>query len=123
MPPAICMIVVAVLGLLLNSFGVVIALTGADFAVDPNAPPMLQQIVRDSKGPIPATVQGTCALLSALTILGSAQMLRRKTWGLALGAAILSIVNFGNCCCLIGLPVGIWGIVALTNQDVRDAFS
>jgi hypothetical protein len=122
-PPAICMIVVAALGLLLNLSGFVIAVTDPAFGVDPNAPPMIQQFVRDSKGAFPAAVQGTCALMSALTILGSVQVLRRKTWGLGLTAAILSMINFGNCCCLLGLPFGIWAIVAITNAEVRDSFS
>ncbi len=28
-----------------------------------------------------------------------------------------------NICCVLGLPFGIWGLVVLSNPEVRDAFS
>lgn len=123
LPPAICMMVVAAIGLLCNISGLVIAASDPEFGVDAQAPPVLQQWVRNSKGWFQATVQGSCAFLSAFTILGSVQMMRRKTWGLGLAASIVSMINFGNCCCLFGLPVGIWALVAITNAEVRDSFS
>jgi hypothetical protein len=27
-----------------------------------------------------------------------------------------------NPCCLLGLPIGIWALVVLSNEDVKDAF-
>jgi len=43
-------------------------------------------------------------------------------WPLAMTASILSMLNFGNCCCLLGIPVGIWALVILLMPDVKEAF-
>ena len=37
--------------------------------------------------------------------------------------SLLSIVPFTNGCFCIGLPVGIWAIIALNNQVVRDGYA
>jgi ABC-type proline/glycine betaine transport system permease subunit len=49
-------------------------------------------------------------------------MFRIRTWALAMTSAVLMMINFGNCCCLIGLPIGIWALVILLLPDVQDAF-
>jgi hypothetical protein len=123
MAPAICMLVVAGIGLLVNLFGCVFSLVGPEQPIDPNAPPFLQEIMRSSRGPVASGMQGFFALLSALSVFGSIQMMRKKTWSLALAACILSMINIGNCCCLLGLPFGIWAMIALLDSDVKDAFS
>jgi hypothetical protein len=56
-------------------------------------------------------------------ITGGIQMLRRKTWGLCLASCIFAIINISGCCCVPGLGVGIWGLVLLNNQQVKEAFS
>ena len=120
--PAIVMLIVACIGLLLNLVGCGIAL-GPERPVDPQAPPLVQELLKGGQGPMAASIQGFFALLSLVTIFGSIQMMRSKTWGLGLAASILSMLNFGNCVCFIGLPVGIWAMVALVNQDAKEAFS
>ncbi len=49
-------------------------------------------------------------------------MTRLKAWRLCLAAGLLSLVNFGNCCCLFGFPVGIWSYVVLSLDDVTRKF-
>lgn len=57
-----------------------------------------------------------------LTILaGGIQMIRFKVWGLCLAACILTMMPC-NCFCLLGMPIGIWGIVMLSLSPVRSAF-
>lgn len=123
MAAAICILIVAVLGLGINLFGAIWAVAGPPAAIDPNDPPFLQKFQEGSKGPFAAVIQATLAVLSLITVIGAIQMMRRKSWGLALAASIISCVNFGNCCCVLGLPFGIWGIILLSNQEVKDAFS
>jgi hypothetical protein len=106
-----------------NAFGAIEALVGAPEPVNPQDPPFLQELAKNSHGPLTSAMQGGFALMSAVTILGSVQMMRRKTWTFGLIGAILSIVNFGNGCCLLGLPFGIWAIVTLNDAEVKDAFS
>jgi len=56
-----------------------------------------------------------------LILAGGIQMLRFQTWGLCLAACILTMLPC-NCICLLGLPIGVWGIVMLSQSSVRAAF-
>jgi hypothetical protein len=121
-PPAICMLVVASFGLLFNLIGVALDL-GPEQPVDPQLPVLLRELSRTGRGPLYASVLAFFALLSGFTMFGSIQMIRGKTWGICLAASVISIVNFGNWCCLLGLPFGIWALVTLVKPDVRESFS
>jgi tRNA A-37 threonylcarbamoyl transferase component Bud32 len=54
-----------------------------------------------------------------LILFGAFQMLRLRSYAWAMAAAILSIVA----CSLIGFPIGIWALIILARQDVREAFA
>jgi predicted Zn finger-like uncharacterized protein len=123
MAPAICMLIVAALGFLINSLSLVTALALPPEKVEAGDPPFVQEFKKNSRGPLAAGVQGLCVLMSLVTVFGSIQMMRTQTYGLAMTATILSMLNFGNCCCLFGLPFGIWGIAVLMNGDVKEAFT
>ena len=56
------------------------------------------------------------------TILGAWQMLRLRSYGSAIAGSILAMLNFQECCCLLGIPFGIWSLVVLSRPGVRDAF-
>jgi len=59
-------------------------------------------------------------VIPALLILfGAFQMLQLRNYAWALAAAILSIVA----CSLVGLPMGIWALIVLARQDVRETFA
>jgi hypothetical protein len=122
MAPAICMIVVASLGVLLNFFNCVDAIVHEAPPVNPQDPLFMQQIQINSYGAVPAIFRAVLGLISAGTIVGSIQMLRCRQWGLALTAGVLSIVNIGGGCCLLGLPFGIWALVVLARPEVRAEF-
>lgn len=120
---AICILVVSGLALLLDLFAVVSAVAADPPRIDPNLPPIMQEIVKNSHGTTPAISNGVLALIAGFTIIGAIQMLRRKTWGLCLAASILSMIHIGSCCCVLGAPFGIWALVMLMNTDVKDSFS
>ena len=119
--PAIAMMVAAVLGLAVTIFNVIFALTVTP-EVDPNAPPILQNMQQNSAGPVAAAVQAGFLVVNVVILIGAIFMLRFKTWGLALAASILSMVNIGGGCCILGLPFGIWSLVILLQEDVKKAF-
>ncbi|MBM3986439.1 MAG: hypothetical protein FJ294_00585 [Planctomycetes bacterium] len=50
------------------------------------------------------------------------QMLRRRHHAACMGAAIAACLPCSACCCL-GLPLGIWVLVVLNREDVRQSFS
>jgi hypothetical protein len=120
--PAVTLIVLGCLGLGLSILSGIMALVGEADPVDPTAPPFVQAIQEGSHGPVAAAIQVMFVFVNGTIILGAIQMLRFRSWGLALTASILAMLNFGNCCCLLGLPVGIWSAVVLSLEDVRDAF-
>ncbi len=59
-------------------------------------------------------------VVPALFILfGALQMLQLRSYTWSIAASILAIVA----CSLIGLPMGIWALIVLARQDVRDTFA
>jgi ABC-type proline/glycine betaine transport system permease subunit len=51
------------------------------------------------------------------------QMLKLKSWTAAVVANVLMMIPcFSSCCCIIGVPLGIWGLIVLFNKDVKSAF-
>jgi predicted Zn finger-like uncharacterized protein len=61
-------------------------------------------------------------LLAIIIIVGAVKMKRLEAFGLAMTACILAIVPL-HCCCLLGIPFGIWGLVVINKPEVKDAFS
>jgi hypothetical protein len=64
---------------------------------------------------VAALVWGACVLLGAI------QMLRLRSYGLAMASSIIAMLPC-NGCCLLGLPFGIWAVVMLAKPEVKDAF-
>jgi hypothetical protein len=60
--------------------------------------------------------------LSLIILMAGVRMLSLHSYGLAVAGSILAMMNISECCCLLGLPVGIWALVMLMLPDVRDAF-
>ena len=51
------------------------------------------------------------------------QMLKLKSWTAAVIASILVMIPCVTwCCCLLGIPIGIWSLVVLFKSDVKSAF-
>ncbi len=62
-------------------------------------------------------------LLGPVVILGAVQMLRRKMYGFVRFTAILAMLPLStHCCCVLGLPMGIWALVILNRPDVKAMF-
>jgi hypothetical protein len=62
------------------------------------------------------------AIAWGLSVLsGGIQMRNLSHYKTVLGACILAMLP-GNCSCLLGLPFGIWGLVAINRGDVKREF-
>ena len=60
---------------------------------------------------------GACGFL----IWGGLQMKKLESWTPSLIACIVALIPcFG--CCLVGIPVGIWGLIILNKAEVKEAF-
>lgn len=69
---------------------------------------------------IPANIVGLC--LAAVCVFGGVQMLKLRSYGLAMTTAILMLIPCGTCCCLLNIGVGIWLLVVLAKPEVKAAF-
>jgi predicted Zn finger-like uncharacterized protein len=61
-------------------------------------------------------------LYGLVATAGSFAMMRLKARPFAVTAMVLQIVPCLGACCLLTLPLGIWGLIVLNNPDVKDAF-
>lgn len=62
-------------------------------------------------------------VLHAAVLAGSISMLRMKSYGAAMTAAVLSVIPCCSPCLLLGIPFGIWALVVLNSADVKRAFT
>lgn len=61
--------------------------------------------------------------LCGLVFYGGLKMKNLENFGLAMAASIIAIIPcFTGCCCIIGLPAGIWSLVVLNKPEVKSAF-
>ncbi len=142
--PAVAMMVAASLGAFLSCVGIVLSLVLEPDAalkwlheMNPAQPTIALPFT--GAGRAIGVVEGVLfAGAYAFTIFGASRMMKLRSWGLALTAAIVTLVNCGGgysaalgvpfgvygggCCCLVGLPVGIWTIVVLARPEVKAAF-
>jgi hypothetical protein len=57
---------------------------------------------------------------NTLVLMAGLMMKKLKAWGLCLTGSIFAIILNG--CCCIGLPIGIWALIVLSNRDVKAGF-
>jgi hypothetical protein len=132
--PAVGLLVVAILSVLftfLNLFGNVFNRWFLRMAENSNLPPekldpLREGIARGDFGVIHylAALLNVCAAL--VIILGALRMMKQQSYGLAVTASILTLVpciGTSICCCVIGVPVGVWALIVLMQTDVRAAFA
>lgn len=60
--------------------------------------------------------------ISVVPVLGALAMLRMRMWWLAVMGSLVAIFNIGNCCCMIGLPAGIYSLLKLFDPEIRALF-
>ncbi len=60
-------------------------------------------------------------LISAFVTYAGLQMRQLRSWGAVMAGAILAMLPCGPCC-LLGLPMGIWAILVLIDEEVKAAF-
>lgn len=117
--PAIALIVVGGIGVLcfLGSLGW-LAFGGfaRQFQSGPQEVPMAAVIAGNVIG-MGLSLAGSC-----FQIYAGLQMQKLRNWGVCVAACIVSMVPCIGCC-LVGVPVGIWGLVVLMNDEVKKAFA
>jgi hypothetical protein len=61
-------------------------------------------------------------LVGAFVIFAAVRMMKLQGWGMALTAAILSLVPCFQGCCLLAIPAGIYAMVVLLDSSVKPTF-
>ena len=120
--PAIALIVAGVLGILTTlawaaALGIVV-------------PQQIEALERELNEPVlPGLVygaHGVSILISlacgACSLWAGLQMRRLQHWVVCVVACFVAMIPCFTCCCL-GIPVGIWGLVVLLNDEVKEAFT
>ena len=120
-PPAIFLCVVGGLGMLMSIVAIILAIALHDpmAAADPNNP---MEFLQNPFGPDAAALHMIFIFVNLTIIIGAVQMMRIKIRAMGFIAAVLAILNFGNLCCVLGIPAAIWSIVILLQKDVTRAF-
>jgi len=83
---------------------------------------MAQKMMSFIIGPGPAVFHLLFIGVNLVIILGSIMMLIGKMRWLAVMGSVLAILNIDCICCLLGIPFGIWSLIALNNPDAKSAF-
>ncbi|MBI2930825.1 MAG: hypothetical protein HYY16_04175 [Planctomycetes bacterium] len=115
--PAVCLMVVAALGaafVLLLLLSHVVGMTWPNELGDPR-----EQFMEGAAGVL---FQVLSLIIDVLVFLGGLQMMRLRSYGLAMTACILTLIPCSWSCCILGLPFGLWGLIVLSKEEVRRAF-
>lgn len=119
--PAIALIVITVLGILAQLLSLVMNLAGMS-QVPAGMPPEAERWFTMMSGGLGIVATLLSLAIGGLIIFGAMKMMNLQSYGLAMAASIVAMVPCLSPCCCLGIPVGIWAIVALNNAEVKAAF-
>jgi hypothetical protein len=123
--PAIALIIIASLGIAYYGFSGIFTLFtgGAMFhrQMPPDVPPQMRAFIEGMQGPLAGLISLVIAAVNGFVLFGAIKMLRLQSRGLAVAASIVSMLPC-QCCCLLGLPFGIWALVVLNKPEVKSQF-
>jgi hypothetical protein len=125
--PAIGVIVLGVLGViacLVSLFAE--GARGSLYEVMQIPPEQREQMMQMQQGGMVLNIVMTLIAIagSAFIIYAGVQMKNLRNRTMAMIASILVMIPcFTSCCCLIGIPIGIWALVVLSKPEVKEAFT
>jgi hypothetical protein len=122
--PAITLIVTASLGIAYYLFNLALLLSGtvARFQqIPPDAPAWVKSFIEGTHGPMAIAVTFAILAMDGFVLFGAIKMLRLQGYGLAVAATIIAMLPC-QCCCVLGLPFGIWALVVLNKPEVKSQF-
>jgi hypothetical protein len=128
--PATAMLVIGILFALVSAFGIVANLVGWSLggfgqgAQGANIPPQMQRMMENMGGTLGVVFAVVQLALSCFYIFASTKLRKLESYGLVMTAAILCMLPCftPSCCCVFGLPIGIWTLVVLSKPEVKSAF-
>jgi hypothetical protein len=92
-----------------------------DKPLDKDQQAMVDMITKAS-GPVNLAIAAVGLLGAVFVLYGGHKMRNLQSYGMAVTAAIVAMIPAISPCCCLGVPIGIWSLVVLMNQDVKSAF-
>lgn len=119
--PAILLMVAGSIGVLMHLLGILMNLLGVGAGAAAQGGGNDAQMLM---------VQGTAGIVAAIiglafdgfVIFGASNMMKLRGWGMSLATAIIAMLPCISCGCFLGIPIGIWAIVVLSDANVKNAF-
>jgi hypothetical protein len=73
---------------------------------------------------VSTAVQGFILVaLNAVAVIGGLRMRSLGSWGWGMAGSIVSLIPIATGCCCTGMPLGLWGLIVLVNEDVKAGFA
>jgi len=123
--PAIALIIIASLGVVYYVFsGLLNLFTGGatlHHTIRPDMSPHVRAFLEGMHSPLAGVLNFVIAAVDGFVLYGATEMLRLRNYGVAMAVAIIALVPC-QCCCLFGLPAGIWALVVLNKPEVKSQF-
>jgi hypothetical protein len=124
--PAIALIITAGLGIAYYGFSGLFTLFtgGAMFhqEMPPELPPQFQAFIEGMRGPLAGAINLIIAAMNGFVLFGAIKLLRLQNHTVATIASVVAMLPC-QCCCLFGLPFGIWALVVLNKPEVKSQFT
>jgi hypothetical protein len=76
-----------------------------------------------ASGGLGVAVASVAILAHAFVIVGALKMRNLQSYGLAMAAAIVSMIPCSCCCFVPSMAFGIWALVVLLDKNVEAAFA
>jgi hypothetical protein len=123
--PAIALIITASIGMAYYAFSGLFTLFtgGAMFhhEMPPEVPPQMRAFLEGMQGPLAGVISLVIAAVNGFVLFGAIQLLRLRNHSVAVVASVVAMLPC-QCCCLFGLPFGIWALVVLNKPEVKSHF-
>lgn len=130
--PAVLLLLVGIIGTLVSGVGAARALNDPEAAKRAQLEAMKQvfkalqvefpEDLGKDAGDSLIPVLIAAFVVSVLPLAGAIAMLKTRYWWLALTGSFFAVINFSNCCCAIGAPVGIYCLIKLFDPQIRMLF-
>ena len=121
--PAIGLLIVGIFMILGQIAGIIVNLLGVGMGAVGAAGGGEDAIANLFSGVVGLVFNVVWMVFGGLVIFGALKMKALQSYGLAMTAAIVAMLPCtSSWCCLLGLPIGIWALVVLMNNDVKAAF-
>ncbi len=124
--PAMALMITGGLGIGLYLLSLVLHLAGVSnfhTPMSPDTPPQLRSFIEHSQNGTSAVLGAILGIaINAFVLLGGLKMSRLESRTVAFAACIVAMLPC-QCCCLLGIPFGIWGLVVLNKPEVKSQFT